>query len=47
MTPVKEIAKEIGAKLQTKGEIASIAKGFAKDIATKLFLRTISAAARI
>lgn len=47
MTTVKEITKEIGDKFQTKGEIASIAKGFAKDIATKLFLRTISAAAAI
>lgn len=42
MKKVNEIAKTVG-----QGEIASIAKGFAKDMATKLFLRTIGAAATI
>lgn len=42
MKNMNEMAKKVG-----NGEIASIAKGFAKDMATKLFLRTIGAAATI
>ena len=47
MKTITEMAKELGGKLPMQGTVARIAKGFAKDLASKLFLRTISAASRI
>lgn len=44
---IKEIANKVESKLPVNGEIMSVAKGFAKDMASKLFLRTVTAAARI
>ena len=44
---IKEIASKVEGKLPVNSEIVSVAKGFAKDMASKLFLRTVTAAARI
>lgn len=47
MKTITDMAKNLGGKLPMQGTVARIAKGFAKDMASKLFLRTISAASRI
>jgi len=44
---IAEIGKDLSEKLPIHGKVATIAKGFAKEMASKLFLRTISAASRI